>query len=390
MQIVKALTPIVLLAVFSSAAFAENASSKGTATVQFEGAVTPVTKQQAKKAAQINALDRYFSVTNQAKAKNYELIRDEVIASIGDYVLSATVLSEETDSQPVTNEDGKKVAETGLYTVVVRADINVNRLNNKLKSQSAIANTSTADKSLLTFVFVAREQKSVQSFDDKVYKRTDRKSNSAANSSDQQSSAESESFQGGSVSLQESTNRSTNSDGNSSDIVTTGGSTTTKADVVKWDVTRASEINSVMTGVFSNAGYEVVEAEYLEEESQGLVDLEAIRNDYRTGDDLASATLRNTAKGVKSVDIPYLALGTLDVGMKSTDPATGLVRVYVTVTGKVLNVSSRFPKTVSSVGPVQYAGLGPTASVARINAMKKAAETSALQLTDELNAKAVQ
>ena len=85
--------------------------------------------------------------------------------------------------------------------------------------------------------------------------------------------------------------------------------------------------------------------------------------------------------------MPYLALGTLDVGMKSKDPATGLVRVNVTVTGKVLDVSGRFPKTASSVGPVQIAGLGPNPTVARTNALSKAAETAARQLSDELNAK---
>ena len=173
-------------------------------------------------------------------------------------------------------------------------------------------------------------------------------------------------------------------------LATDCGSTTTKADVVKWEITRSANINSVMSGIFTNAGYEVIEAEYLEEESGGLVNLQAIRDDYQTGDDLSSETKRNFAKGVRSVDIPYLALGTLDVGMQSIDPVSGLVRVYVTVSGKVLDVSGRFPKTASSVGPVQIAGLGPDETVARTNALILAAETAAHQLTDELNAKGFQ
>jgi hypothetical protein len=89
------------------------------------------------------------------------------------------------------------------------------------------------------------------------------------------------------------------------------------------------------------------------------------------------------------VDIPYLAIGTLDVGMKDTDPATGLTRVYVTVTGKIVSLKKRFPKTVAAVGPIQYAGLGPSQTVARNNALKLAAESAGQTLTQQLNSKGV-
>lgn len=387
MQVTKILLAIAFVAMFSVQAVAETASSKGIASISLEGPLTPELKQQALREASINALDRYFAKTNQAKAKNYELARDDIVRSIDVYVLSATVLSEDVDGKPLP-EDG--VVQGGLYSIAIRADINTNRLNNELKSQSVIANTASADKSLLTFVFVAREQNSIQAFDDKVYKRTDVKVDGNANASTFRDSKESEDIRANSIALQEGTDYSLNMTANTSAATTTGGSTTSKSDVITWKVTRAAEVNSVMTGIFSNAGYEVIEAGYLEEESGGLVNLEIIRGDYQTGDDVSSETMRNTARGVRSVEIPFLALGTLDIGMKSTDPVTGLVRVYVTVTGKVLNVSGRFPRTVSSVGPVQVAGLGPTETVARTNALKQAAETAALQLTDELNAKGVQ
>lgn len=387
MQVTKTLLAIVFVAMFSVQAVAETASSKGIANISLEGPLTPELKQQALREASINALDRYFAKTNQAKAKNYELARDGIVRSIDNYVLSATVLSEDIDGKPLP-EDG--VVQGGLYSIVIRADINTNRLNNELKSQSVIANTASADKSLLTFVFVAREQNSIQAFDDKIYKRTDVKGDGNVNVSTFRDSKESEDIRANSIALQEGTDYSLNMNENTSVVTTTGGSTTSKSDVITWKVTRAAEVNSVMTGIFSNAGYEVIEAGYLEEESGGLVNLEKIRGDYQTGDDVSSETMRNTAKGVRLLEIPFLALGTLDIGMKSTDPVTGLVRVYVTVTGKVLNVSGRFPRTVSSVGPVQVAGLGPTETVARTNALKQAAETAALQLTDELNAKGVQ
>jgi hypothetical protein len=127
----------------------------------------------------------------------------------------------------------------------------------------------------------------------------------------------------------------------------------------------------------------------VEQESNGLLSVDAIRQDYSHGDDLAPLTQRNMVNGVKAAGIPFIAIGTLDVGMRDTDPATGNKRVFVTVSGKVLDLSQKFPRTVSSVGPVQFSGLGPDESVARVNALKKAAESAAQQLMNELNAKGV-
>jgi len=383
MQINKLLVATILLAA-SGLAWGQSTTSKGVANAVLDGPLTPEVKIQTVREAGINALDRYFSQTNQAKAKNYQLIRDDIIGNVDQYILSVAILSEDIDGKPL-DEAGD--VEVGLYTIVVRADIDINRLGNELKSQSVTANTATADKSYMTMLFVARQQVSVQSFDDKVYKRTDTNAQLDMSGNMNNSITESENIRSDSVTLNDSREVSGQANVNSTVAVTTGGSTTAKADVVKWDLMTTSEMDAAMEGVFSLAGYEVVPAVFLEEESGGLVNIEAIRNDYRTGNDLSSETLRNTAKGVRVAEVPYLALGTLDVGMKSTDPATGLVRVNVTVTGKVLDVSGRFPKTASSVGPVQIAGLGQNATVARTNALSKAAETAARQLSDELNAK---
>ncbi|MDM4772960.1 hypothetical protein [Solimonas sp. SE-A11] len=367
-----------LLLGFSFSASAQDASAKGMATVNFTPPLTGATKQAALQKAQVNALDRYFSTVDQAKAKNYELIRGRLLESIDSYILGATILSEEVDDK------------AGVYTVTVRADINKPRLENALQGSSAMANTANADKSALTFVFIARQQRSVQAFDDKVYKRVDTQSSAKQSGSSQNRAVESERIRSASIETGESVKSSGNFEASSSDSVTTGGSVTKKADVVEWSIVNADGINSVMTGTFSNAGYEVVEAEYLEQASNNQLSVAAIRKDYSTGNDLSAATLRSAVSGVKAAEVPYLAYGTLDVGMADTDPASGLTRVYVTVSGKVLDLRGRFPKTASAVGPVQFAGLGPNEGVARTNALKSAAGSAAQQLMNEMNARGVQ
>jgi hypothetical protein len=59
------------------------------------------------------------------------------------------------------------------------------------------------------------------------------------------------------------------------------------------------------------------------------------------------------------------------------------------VSGQVLDLSGRFPRKVSSVGPVQFSGMGRDESIARVNALTKAAESAGQQLMNELNAKGV-
>lgn len=364
----------VCLVVLGPIAHAQGLTSKGVATVAFDGKLSAAVKDRALQEAKVNALDRYIAQTDTAKSRNYEMARARLVGAVDSYVLSATVLSEEADPK------------AGRYTVSIRAEINGPRLENALTGGSAVASTPTAQKSLVTFVFVARQQGSVQSFDDKVYKRVDANVAGSAGADYQRDGTESERITSSSISTSDKVSGRGNYKEDVNTAVTTGGSTTSKADVVSWNVTRADEINSVMTGSFTNAGFEVVEAEYV-----GQLDVEAIRKGYGTGEDLSPAALQAAVRGVQSAGgFRYFAIGKLDVGMRDKDPATGLTRVYVTVSGKVLDVAGAYPRTVSSVGPEQFAGLGPSETVARTNALKEAAGAAADRLVNELNARGVQ
>ena len=113
--------------------------------------------------------------------------------------------------------------------------------------------------------------------------------------------------------------------------------------------------------------------------------VEAVREDYQSGMDLKSQTLQDVEVGLRNAKIPYLALGTLDVGFANPDPATGLLRVAVNVNAKILDLSDPIPDTVATVGPVQYAGLGRTELEAQTNALKLAGQNAAKALISQLN-----
>jgi hypothetical protein len=358
---------LLALVCLSSVANAKIVSAKGMATVSYsEWSPGASGRQAALTKAKANALQRYIADSNDAMSRMFEAREAQFTANINNYILDATVLSQQQD----------KAAKT--YTVVVRADIDADRLMNDLGSGAASASDVAANAhQTITFLFVARQQASVQNFDAKVYQRTDTHNGMNHNTD------EGESIHAHNIGTSASENRDTVA------TTTTGGSVTRKADRVEWQLANTDQIDTIVTGVFSNAGYDVVDASQVQGASNGLLNVSAIQQAYSHGNDLPPTLQVDATRGVQQAGVRYLALGTLDIGMPGTDPVSGNQRDYVTVTAKLYDVSGRFARTVASIGPVQFAGLGPDPSVAQTNALQQAAKQVAQQMVDQLNNKGI-
>jgi hypothetical protein len=359
----KLVIAICFLLAFAAPASGKLVKEQGVGDITYSGWGGPDAKikQEAIRKAKINALTRYSGKFDHSKMMNYEKIRAKVEAEVDRYVTDYQVIDEDLDKK------------SKRYRLVIQATINSTLIEVELQKASAIQQVPADERSLLTFVFVAREAKAVKKFD---ARRTQRMVVERTEDQSESSTAED-----GELGF--------SAQGVKDIKKTTGGSTLQKADQIKYDVSNASEINTAMSNIFSTAGFEVVEAEYLEEETSGLVEVNRFIEDFRYGDDISGATRRDAVKGCRAVDVYLFAVGTLDVGMKDNDPVSGLTRVYVSVTGKVLNLKNRFPKTIASVGPVQFAGLGPDQTVAKRNALILAGEKAAKELTAQLRAKGV-
>lgn len=377
MQIIKIAVLGLSLALSSYVAQAQPASAKGTASVSFSK-FTPEVKQEALQKARVNAIDRYFAEGSDiSKQDNYNLIRDSIVGNAGDYILGEWVINEDLDKK------GK------LYNIIVRVDLNVLKLENTLRASSSVVDTPNAEKSKITFIFVAREQSSVQSFDKKIYKREDTHDAENASAQTTDNSDEGERITRGNVKTTGSSDASKNVVRDTSVSITTGGSKTRKRDSVEWDVSDASDINKVVTGVLARAKFKVTPPGTIARKSGGMMNLDAIRKDYSRGSSLSEANQTNAALAARAAGMGYIAFGTVDVLMQDTDPATGLVRVTAKVNAEVLSLEDEDPVVVASVGPFTHAGLGSDESEARIAAMQKAATAAAQQLVNDLNAQNV-
>ena len=152
----------------------------------------------------------------------------------------------------------------------------------------------------------------------------------------------------------------------------------------------SANLNQVFSSTFTRAGFSVKEAAFIEPLTGGKFKVADVEADYQSGNDLKPATLQSIASGMRIAHIPYVALGTLDVGAADKDPATGLVRVSVTVNAKIYDMTQTIPDTKASVGPIQYSGVGPSEDEARGNALKLAANNAARELTSQITAQGVQ
>lgn len=157
------------------------------------------------------------------------------------------------------------------------------------------------------------------------------------------------------------------------------GATTTKPQTQS-----TTDLDGVLGQRLQVAGYRAYEAAFFDDEVSPSV-VEAVQTDFGDGDDLRPQTLRRMMAVASEHEVRYVLVGTLENGGVGVDEASGLQRMYVSVTAKVYDVSGRLPRTIVNVGPAQYRGLGPTQDVARVNALKGAGDAVARTVIDALS-----
>lgn len=384
MQVIKYLIA-VLMAAIALQASAQVQQARGQATINYKDAVGTFdrrevpsnAKHKARQDAELKAIESYYAEAGQSESANFDAIRSKILQEPSRYILDSTVISENDNSKDFQ------------YSVVVRISLNVANLRNAVQAGSAVAKASEAEKSAMSFVFVSRQVDSTKRFDDRVFKRQDGSASYAATQQDSKSvserSSEGESIKRSQISTNGSSAR-TVTEGvavteKTSVTTETGGSTVSRASESTWRVMPSANLNQVFVSQFSQAGYDVIEAAMVDSSRFKVADIE---NDYKSGNDLQPQTLRAVASGMKEAQIPYIALGTLDVGLAAKDPQTGLMRVSVTVNAKVWDVTKTIPRTRVAVGPVSYAGVGPTDDEARGNALRLAASSAAQELSSRM------
>jgi hypothetical protein len=351
--------------VLSMSVKAATVEVKGTITLPYKGSLfssapSGAVKTEAMKEAKLQSWNLYTAQFNDAKMRQYLGVKEAFLSQIDNYVTNIRVIDESVDKK------------SKIITIAVRATINETAVNATLGAMSVAGQQGSGEGSLFTFVFVAREAVSAKTKDTK---RIDISQYEAAGTAN-------ESLAG------TDTTASSSGEVNIVTKTTTGGSTERTATQRKYQVTSSQDINANMGKILSTAGFEVTDYDDVVDVCGG-VERKIIAHEFGAEDDMSRESRRSAISASSACEISLFATGTIDIGVQDIDPVTGLKRVYVSVRAQVWDITRKLPRKVASVGPVQYAGLGPNDKVARGNALTLASEQAGREIVDQLNAKGI-
>ena len=371
----KLLTVLVMLGlsliVPNVVANAQLLQERGTAMVDVQKSkVSDDERELAVQRARFAAFKQYEAMQPPSAQKLLLEHSDYLLNNYEQYITETVVLGERFEKSSKT------------FEITVRISVNSTTLTSNLLAMSGLGASNTAANSEIVSLIVARSRSSVQTFKDRDYDRLDANLSVNGESQNLESSADQESIQSAQIATSSQLNQSGTVNGSVSITTETGGSVTRKADKIEWVVADSLNVDQQLLSVLTNVGLNIVPSEFID-----TLDLAAIRADFGDGNDLSQATQQKMVKSLQDYEIPYVIIGTLDVDFPIIDPVTGNTKIFVTVNAKLLDLTNRFPRMKSAIGPIQFSGEGPTEPVARTNAIKRAAEQVGTELLSSMAVK---
>lgn len=355
----KLVSTILLVAAvifFSGFSLADEVEFKGIGIVSYGGKSSSkkpsdIDKQaaiaEAKRTAWRNFVAKQNPAVQESISKNNQYFQN----NLDQFITDTTIIDFFDDKNLKT------------LTVAVRVGFNDTAVRQFLQQSSVSNNNQTmrSSDSVFTFLFMARKQTSIKQFGERV------------------------------TEIQKSTTaRNVAADGAVSrdSIVQSGGNTLRKEDEVTYSVSSNQDLDSAMGEVISTSGIEYVAYEDTVSNC-GAPAPKSFQNEYVSSDEMSPKTRNAVISALKSCDVRYFAVGTVDSGVSSRDPVSGGYQVYVSVRAQLWDISQKLPRKVGSVAPKQYSGIGPDQGIASKNALNKAAKDLATSLVDQLNAKSI-
>ena len=347
----------VLATAICTQAFAQRVEVRGIGSLPYEGKMfssdkpTDEEKARAIGLARQSAWKNYVATLNPARQQVIARNEKELAGNVDNFIIDVTLI------------EAIKDPESKTVRAVVRAAINDEAVNQYLAKMSVgdIQKNGGSQDSGFAFLFMSRRATSIRQFDARKteVRETELARNRAAD---------------GGVSTQA--------------VLTTGGSTLKKEDAVTYAVSSSQDLDTAMGEVLSVAGIEYVAYDDIVSNCNGVA-VKKFQDEFVSSDELSPATRAAAIRAARDCGIRYFAYGTLDSEVATVDPVTGNQKVFVSVRSSLLDISSRLPRRIGSVGPKQYAGLGPNQNVASRNALSIAANDLGKSLVDQLNAKGI-
>lgn len=319
--------------------------------------IPPGARQEAELLARKKALASYMSDVPPARRNLLEKMASSLLEQIEAVVPHLQVLDERIDKAAKRLE------------ISAAAEVDVGKIESMIAEQHSepVAEaTPSEERAPMVFIFIARKIGSITTSDGKRVE--------FVKTAKQQ--AENENSAAGSKGI------SVDYSMEDLSVKEYGGKSIDKAQEVEWIAESVGAVDSAINEVFTQAGYECVDAVDVE----GM-NVSAFREDYGAGDDVQPATRQAAIRTLRGYEVGCFATGRMDISLPAVHEVSGLPQVYVKVEAKVTDIRSPLPKTVASVAGEYYQGVGPNVQVATQNALLSAAQGTARKLVDQLRSK---
>jgi len=260
------------------------------------------------------------------------------------------------------------------FTILMKANIDENKIDQALVEVSAIANAGADEVSDIVILMFSAKTKSIKQKDDKVTK-VDQTTKSV-------DVEQTEASKEGETQISSETTET--------NVTTTGGNTVSSSEVITYEVTDIynESIEAGMVEILNTAGFELIDGGDLDLEEQ----IETMKVDYGEQGKLSKAVQKSIKKNIASEEISFYVQGIFKIGSQEVDSATGMKMINVSVvSAKMMHKreGKKFWKTVATVAGNQRKGKGTTYDEAINNAIRLCAQSVAKQMVQKLNAKGI-
>ena len=336
---------------------------KATATVPYEAGLfsknpTDEEKARAVAEAKLGAIKEWSASLSPAQQRLYAKIEPQVLAQIDRYISSWVIVAEDQDR-------GLKT-----LTLVVRANVNDKLLRSEMTALAGdAAAPAPAAEGLMASLFVARLTNSSTAFEAKVSKASESQSQRSVSAS------------GSALSVDESAEERR--------LTTTGGSVSRKSAKETYTYLSSADFDAAFNAEMTQLGYESSTYGDVYETCSGGPAVEAVEREFIAKNDISSKSRNGMFNAARACDVTYFTVGNMDVSVPYTDSVTGNLKVYVSVSGRVYDITKKLPRTLASVGPILATGFGEDEASARRAALAEAAKLAGQAVADTLRSKNV-
>ncbi len=372
-MIKKIILTIIVLLISTNISTAKDIRAKGDVSFEsglFSSEPDVQTKQMAINNAVVNAWKRYTSEFTTAKLNSYKKLQNYFESNLDEFVIDKVVIDQNLDIS------------TNTFSVVASVSFNDVAIDSKLNEGNDKSGYvgGRGGKSLFNFLFLAREQGSVNEFDDRVTAKAIIEGKDTWGEE-----------KGEDVILIGNKGKAIKSKTESEKIqlkTVTGGSTLHQSDEIKYRVYSSSDIDAATSDVLSSHDFVVTPFSEVTALCHGP-NMNKLKSEFSKNDELSPELRIEVVRVAKACDpnVKYFSLATLDIRVADIDPATGNKRVSVNFRGQVWDIRSGLSRVVASIGPIQKFGLGPDSTSAATVALQEAASEGALEIVNQLNAK---